>query len=60
MEANPWAVVVFAGLLFTLDAVGVPVLRTGLLFVLFITFVPMWLLSGYVWDKIGIRNRNDD
>lgn len=59
MEANPWAAVVFIGLLFTLDAVGIPVLRTGLLLILFLTFVPAWILAGYLWDKIRIRDTND-
>lgn len=51
MSANPWAVVVFIGLLFIADAIGIPALRTGVLFLLFVTFVPLWLVAGVLWDR---------
>lgn len=59
MEANPWSAVLFIGLLFTLDAIGIPVLRTGLLLALFVVFVPVWLIAGYLWDKLTIEDVDD-
>lgn len=55
MSANPWAVVVFIGLWFVADAIGIPALRTGVLFLLVVTFVPLWLVAGVLWDKWALR-----
>lgn len=55
MSANPWAVVVFIGLLFIADAIGILALRTGVLFLLFVTFVPLWLVAGALWDRWSFR-----
>lgn len=55
MEANPWAVVCFGGLLFVVEAMGVSALKTGLFLLLFFAFVPLWLLAGCLWDKSTVR-----
>lgn len=60
MEANPWAVVCFGGLLFVVDAIGVSVMKTGVLFLLFAGFVPLWLIAGYLWDKATSRSQESE
>lgn len=49
--ANPWAVVIFIGMLFALEALGIPATKPGLFSVLFLTYVPLWVIAGMLWDK---------
>lgn len=55
MSANPWAVVIFIGILFALEASGIPATKPGLFALLFFTYVPIWLVAGMIWDKATIK-----
>jgi len=56
VSANPWAVVIFIGMLFAFEAWGIPATKPGLFSLLFFTFVPLWLAAGWLWDKATIKN----
>ena len=54
MEANPWAVVVFVGILLGLYGMGVDSTKPGTFGALFLGFIPVWILCGMLWDRVTI------
>ena len=54
MEANPWEVVVFVGVLLGLHGFGVDSTKPGTFGALFLGFIPVWLLFGMLWDRVTI------
>jgi hypothetical protein len=48
-------VVIFIGILFALEASGIPATKPGLFALLFFTYVPIWIIAGMVWDKVTIK-----
>ncbi len=58
MQANPWAVVVFVGILLGLHGLGVDSTKPGTFGPLFLGFIPVWILCGMLWDR-GTIGRAD-
>lgn len=54
MMFNPWAVAIF--LFGGLVLYGSGVTETAVVTVLIILFVPAWLVCGYLWDMLTIKN----
>ena len=54
MEANPWAVVIFVGILLGLHGLGVDSTKPPIFGALFLGFVPVWILCGMLWDRVTI------
>ncbi|MDC3001972.1 hypothetical protein OA174_05175 [Actinomycetota bacterium] len=54
LEANPWAVVIFVGVLLGLHGLGVDSTKPGTFGALFLGFIPVWLLCGMLWDRVTI------
>lgn len=54
MRANPWAAVVFAAILLGLHGMGVDATKPPTFGALFLGFIPLWILSGMMWDRVTI------
>ena len=54
MQANPWAVVVFVGILLGLYGLGVDSTKPPIFGALFLGFIPVWILCGMLWDRVTI------
>ena len=54
MQANPWAVVVFVVILLGLHGLGVDSTKPPVFGALFLGFIPVWILSGMLWDRVTI------
>jgi len=55
VTANPWAAAVFIALLLALHGLGVDSTKPGTFGVLFLGFVPLWILCGMLWDRLTIK-----